>query len=352
MTGSFCFAVGGILSPDPEENPYWWDANQVFLPYCSSDTWSGASHSSRKEHHCNYLLNVNIKLLNARFLDFELNLDFFSLPTVLEFSFLGSLIIIEVIKDLLNKELFSADMLLLAGSSAGGTGVLLNLDRVSDFLQGLKSKIEVRGLADSGWFLDNEPYQPLECLDPQTCAPVEAIKRVSSCFKMGIKKLGRANSLLRRSAMSSFIGRVVERPGSEKMPDAVRGHDDVWRCYFGYRIYSTLQSESRVRVPVAVRRGPDDGGQRGRPSQAPVGLHPPDGQRPQDVAGERDSRVCTVVHLSHGAVKKGLATCQDQQGVTPPGPALLGTASSRAQPPSPPPPSSPVRSNQQQRSAS
>ncbi|GBM62538.1 Palmitoleoyl-protein carboxylesterase NOTUM [Araneus ventricosus] len=41
-------SVGGILSPDPEENPYWWDANQVFLPYCSSDTWSGASHSTRK----------------------------------------------------------------------------------------------------------------------------------------------------------------------------------------------------------------------------------------------------------------------------------------------------------------
>ncbi|GIY51203.1 palmitoleoyl-protein carboxylesterase NOTUM [Caerostris darwini] len=173
-------SVGGILSPDPEENPYWWDANQVFLPYCSSDTWSGASHSSRKG----------------------------------EFSFLGSLIIIEVIKDLLNKELFSADMLLLAGSSAGGTGVLLNLDRVSDFLQGLKSKIEVRGLADSGWFLDNEPYQPLECLDPQTCAPVEAIKR-------GVKL---------------WSGQVPRRCQMQYAAN------DVWRCYFGYRIYSTLQS--------------------------------------------------------------------------------------------------------------
>ncbi|XP_055944933.1 palmitoleoyl-protein carboxylesterase notum1-like isoform X1 [Argiope bruennichi] len=173
-------SVGGILSPDPEENPYWWDANQVFLPYCSSDTWSGASHSTRKG----------------------------------EFSFLGSLIIIEVIKDLLTKDLFSADMLLLAGSSAGGTGVLLNLDRVSDFLHGLKSKIEVRGLADSGWFLDNEPYQPLDCLDPQTCAPVEAIKR-------GVKL---------------WNGQVPKRCQMQY------ASSDVWRCYFGYRIYSTLQS--------------------------------------------------------------------------------------------------------------
>ncbi|GFS74372.1 palmitoleoyl-protein carboxylesterase NOTUM [Nephila pilipes] len=173
-------SVGGILSPDPEENPYWWDANQVFLPYCSSDTWSGASYSSRKG----------------------------------EFSFLGSLIIIEVIKDLLNKELFSADMLLLAGSSAGGTGVLLNLDRVSDFLHGLKSKIEVRGLADSGWFLDNEPYQPLDCMDPQTCAPVEAIKRGAKLW----------NGQVPRRCQMQYAA------------------NDIWRCYFGYRIYSTLQT--------------------------------------------------------------------------------------------------------------
>lgn len=62
--------------------------------------------------------------------------------------------------------------------SAGGTGVLINLDRVADFLRGFRSRIQVRGLADSGWFLDNEPYRPQECTtDPQTCAPVEAIKR-------------------------------------------------------------------------------------------------------------------------------------------------------------------------------
>ncbi|GFX63498.1 palmitoleoyl-protein carboxylesterase notum1a [Trichonephila clavipes] len=72
---------------------------------------------------------------------------------------------------------FAYHITLYLFANAGGTGVLLNLDRVSDFLHDLKSKIEVRGLADSGWFLDNEPYQPLDCLDPQTCAPVEAIKR-------------------------------------------------------------------------------------------------------------------------------------------------------------------------------
>ncbi|KAG8178958.1 hypothetical protein JTE90_013114 [Oedothorax gibbosus] len=173
-------SVGGILSPDPEENPYWWDANQVFVPYCSSDTWSGCSHSTKKG----------------------------------EFSFLGSLIVLEVVKDLLTKGLFSADMLLLAGSSAGGTGVLLNLDRVSDLLRGLQWRGQVRGLADSGWFLDNEPFAPQECLDPHACAPVEAIKRGARLWN----------------------GQVPKRCQMQY------GAAELWKCYFGYRIYTTLQS--------------------------------------------------------------------------------------------------------------
>ncbi len=31
--------VGGILSADPLENPHFADANHVFVPYCSSDSW-------------------------------------------------------------------------------------------------------------------------------------------------------------------------------------------------------------------------------------------------------------------------------------------------------------------------
>lgn len=49
-------------------------------------------------------------------------------------------------------------MLILAGSSAGAAGVLVNLDRIADLLHNLGSQVQVRGLADSGWFLDNEPF--------------------------------------------------------------------------------------------------------------------------------------------------------------------------------------------------
>lgn len=120
---------------------------------------------------------------------------------------MGSLIIQEVVKDLLNKGLDNAKVLLLAGSryagisvseilhvffcestdqdglcfcgkSAGGTGVLLNVDGVAELLEGLgHTGIQVRGLSDSGWFLDNKQYQCTDCGDTASCAPTETIKR-------------------------------------------------------------------------------------------------------------------------------------------------------------------------------
>lgn len=62
--------------------------------------------------------------------------------------------------------------------SAGGTGVLLNVDRVAELLEGLgHTGIQVRGLSDSGWFLDNKQYQCTDCLDTVNCSPTETIKR-------------------------------------------------------------------------------------------------------------------------------------------------------------------------------
>lgn len=62
--------------------------------------------------------------------------------------------------------------------SAGGTGVLLNVDHVAELLKSLgHNSIQVRGLADSGWFLDNKQYRCTDCVDTIGCAPTEAIKR-------------------------------------------------------------------------------------------------------------------------------------------------------------------------------
>ncbi|XP_076879681.1 inactive palmitoleoyl-protein carboxylesterase notum1b isoform X2 [Brachyhypopomus gauderio] len=170
----------GILSPQPEENPHWWNANMVFIPYCSSDVWSGAAPKTEQNHY----------------------------------AFMGSQIIQEVIKALLTKGLDNAKVLLLAGSSAGGTGVLLNVDGVADLLKSWgHGSVQVRGLADSGWFLDNQQFGCSECVDTINCAPIEAIKR-------GIR----------------YWGSVVP----ERCRLAHTGEE--WNCFFGYKVYPSLKS--------------------------------------------------------------------------------------------------------------
>ncbi|XP_062244708.1 inactive palmitoleoyl-protein carboxylesterase notum1b [Platichthys flesus] len=170
----------GILSPQPEENPHWWNANIVFIPYCSSDVWSGATP---KTHHSDY-------------------------------AFMGSLIIKEVVNELLTKGLDNAKVLLLAGSSAGGTGVLLNVDHVAEQLQSHGyTGVQVRGLADSGWFLDNKQYKFTECLDTISCAPTEAIKR-------GVRYWG---GVVPESCGQAHVG-------------------EEWKCFFGYKVYPSLKS--------------------------------------------------------------------------------------------------------------
>ncbi|XP_019615082.1 PREDICTED: palmitoleoyl-protein carboxylesterase NOTUM-like [Branchiostoma belcheri] len=170
----------GILSPDPEENPYWWNANTVYVPYCSSDVWSGASPRRDKD----------------------------------DFAFMGALILQEVLRELLPLGLQNSKTLLLSGSSAGGTGVILNVDRAAELLRREGSTVQVQGVADSGWFLDNKQYMPTECTETLSCAPTEAIRR----------------------GIQWWNGQVPERCARQY------SKDEQWRCFFGYRAYPTLQA--------------------------------------------------------------------------------------------------------------
>uniref|UniRef100_A0A8C2ZQ77 Notum, palmitoleoyl-protein carboxylesterase n=1 Tax=Cyclopterus lumpus TaxID=8103 RepID=A0A8C2ZQ77_CYCLU len=155
----------GILSPQPEENPHWWNANITSL-------FSG------------------------------------------DYAFMGSLIIKEVVNELLTKSLDNAKVLLLAGSSAGGIGVLMNVDQVAEQLdsQGHRG-VQVRGLADSGWFLDNQQYKFPDCLDITSCGPSEVMKR-------GIRYWG---SLVPENCRQAHLG-------------------EEWKCFFGYIVFPTLKS--------------------------------------------------------------------------------------------------------------
>ncbi|KAL1416344.1 hypothetical protein MTO96_028067 [Rhipicephalus appendiculatus] len=142
------------------------------VPYCSSDAWSGATSGK----------------------------------TETGYAFMGSLILQSVVRELLDQGLYEGKLLLLAGS------------RIADLLASLRSKVKVRGVVDSGWFLDNEPFEARECLEPYSCAPVETIKR-------GIR---------------IWNGQVPDRC-KPLYPDY-----EQWRCYFGYRIYPTLKAPTFV----------------------------------------------------------------------------------------------------------
>lgn len=124
---------------------------------------------------------------------------------------MGSLVVQQVVKDLVPLGLENSTSLLLTGSSAGGIGVMINLDPVRELLyQTLNLRhISVKGVADSGWFLDRTPYTP-------TGRPaVEAI----------------------RKGMQLWQGRVPKR--CKKLYES-----EPWRCYFGYRLYSTLKCKT------------------------------------------------------------------------------------------------------------
>ncbi|ODM98832.1 Palmitoleoyl-protein carboxylesterase NOTUM [Orchesella cincta] len=180
--------VGGILSSDPNENPYWWNANHVFIPYCSSDTWSG--RMTGKENGG-------------------------------PFSFMGALIIDEVIKNLINVEGLDPDSsVILAGSSAGGTGVMLNLDHVESLLTQEFGSFEqgstrVRGITDSGWFIDKVPLytDKVNCNDVILCPPEISLRKGMNLW----------NARVPKSCQDSYP-------------------DEPWSCFFGYRIYPTLKA--------------------------------------------------------------------------------------------------------------
>lgn len=122
---------------------------------------------------------------------------------------MGSAVIQQVVRDLVPLGLENSTDLLLTGSSAGGIGVMINLDPVQELLHemlGLKH-IFVKGVTDSGWFMDRTPYAP-------TGKPaVDAI----------------------RKGMELWNGRVPRR--CKQLYE-----NEPWRCYFGYRLYPTLKA--------------------------------------------------------------------------------------------------------------
>ena len=97
--------------------------------------------------------------------------------------------------------------------------MLVNVDRVARQLARMGVRAEVRAVSDSGWFLDNEPFKPLQCVDAHSCPPIEAIRRGHELWQ----------------------GRIPEHCGA-LYPTR------PWFCYFGYRVYPTLQCKPQASL--------------------------------------------------------------------------------------------------------
>ncbi|XP_025420804.1 palmitoleoyl-protein carboxylesterase notum1 [Sipha flava] len=171
-------SVGGILSSSANENPYWWQANHVFVPYCTSDIWSG--RRAEPQHGS-------------------------------KFTFMGSIVIKQVIRELLTMGLANANALILSGSSAGGVGVMLNIDPIQKMLRQY-SGMSVHGITDSGWFVEQRPYvQESQSLITPDASPIEAVK-------LGIPYW---HSQIPSRCRNLYI-------------------DEPSKCFIGHKIYPTL----------------------------------------------------------------------------------------------------------------
>lgn len=148
---------------------------------------------------------------------------------------------------------------------------MLNLERVQSLLKPYRALV-VRGISDSGWFLDRAPYSSQGGSLPS----IEAVKR----------------------GLPFWQGRI---PANCR---AAHPHQP-WTCYFGYKLYPTISGKCQMKkiakyfisrsftivymvlmffsssfhIPMAFRRGPDDCGQcRCTRYETAVGLYPQNGR--------------------------------------------------------------------------
>ena len=121
-----------LLSVSKSENPTFFQYSHVLVPYCSSDLWLGLKTNPKEPFH------------------------FVNDSSVDNFSFRGQTIFRSVFMDLLQRyNLSDAEEIILAGSSAGGIGVLNHADWVLNHViksRGLNTKL--LSIIDSGWFID------------------------------------------------------------------------------------------------------------------------------------------------------------------------------------------------------
>jgi len=116
--------ISGLFDQNQTANPHWYDASYAYLPYCSSDSFSGSRDPSNDTYN---------------------------------WEFRGHTIINATIQTLLPLGLSTASTVLLSGCSAGGAATIANADYVGSLLPPLNGR-SYRSHNDAGFFLDVVPY--------------------------------------------------------------------------------------------------------------------------------------------------------------------------------------------------
>ena len=140
------FAVNGtdILNPDCSVNPAFCNYSHVVVPYCSSDLWLASDNNDYRECSCfEYVQN-----------DPACSFTYNPTSPDLQFAFRGRTIFRGVITDLIGLGMRSSSEVVLAGSSAGGLGVLNNAKWVKEEFarEGITANLKV--IFESSWFIN------------------------------------------------------------------------------------------------------------------------------------------------------------------------------------------------------
>lgn len=119
---------GGYFSQDETLNPLMYNWNAVFLRYCDGGSFSGS---------------------NATAVPFQSN-------TSSQMWFRGKHILKAMQDDLFkNRGLAASTDVVISGCSAGGLATYLHVDNWADRLAAAAPTAKVRGMPDSGFFLDS-----------------------------------------------------------------------------------------------------------------------------------------------------------------------------------------------------
>jgi len=105
------YPVSGLMDLNPYNNPDWFDATFVYMPYCTSDSFSGSRAPSNE---------------------------------TFGWSFYGKYVLTGTIDVLLDLGLKNATYVLISGCSAGGAAVFANADYIADMLPDMDGRIVKR----------------------------------------------------------------------------------------------------------------------------------------------------------------------------------------------------------------